>query len=149
MGVEVSISDGMLSDERLFKLSANSGRKKLPAAIPFATTTRTPYSEAVFTCQQESGMKTSIPLVLALTLLGACTPPADTGQKPTAGNPAATVRANITGSRAQPDPVEARIRALEQAGQLKVLAVRESWPLQFEIEGSAAVITDIQQLAKP
>lgn len=94
-------------------------------------------------------MKTSIPFVLALTLLGACTPPADTGQKPAAGNPAATVRANITGSRAQPDPVEARIRALEQAGQLKVLAVRESWPLQFEIEGSAAVITDIQQFAKP
>lgn len=88
-------------------------------------------------------------LIMSIATLGACTPPADTGQKPAAGNPAATVRANITGSRAQPDPVEARIRALEQAGQLKVLAVRESWPLQFEIEGSAAVITDIQQLAKP
>lgn len=94
-------------------------------------------------------MKTPATFLFALLLLGACTPPADTTQKPAANQPAASVRVTVSGSKAKPDPVETRIRALEQAGQLKVLGVRESWPPQFEIEGAASVVAEIQQLAKP
>lgn len=87
-------------------------------------------------------------LAFCLTMLCACTPPAGTDQKPATADQATSTRATVTGTTAQPDPVETRIRALEQAGQLKVLAVRESFPLQFELEGSAQAIAEVQALVK-
>lgn len=86
-------------------------------------------------------MKTFGILVFCLATLCACTPP--TGSEP------ATTRATVTGTTTQPDPVETQIRALEKAGKLKVLAVRESFPLQFELEGSAQAIAEVQALAQP
>lgn len=57
-----------------------------------------------------------------------------------------TITTILRGTRAIPDPVETKIRALEQAGQLRILRVMESFPLQFEIEGSASVIQEITSL---
>ncbi|UJS25624.1 hypothetical protein [Thiothrix winogradskyi] len=86
-------------------------------------------------------MKTFGILVFCLATLCACTPPT--------GSEQATTRATVTGTTTQPDPVETQIRALEKAGKLKVLAVRESFPLQFELEGSAQAIAEVQALAQP
>ncbi|SEA40486.1 hypothetical protein SAMN05660964_01514 [Thiothrix caldifontis] len=83
-------------------------------------------------------MKTLSLLVFCLATLGACTPPTDT---------AATVRATVHGTTAQPDPVETKIRSLERAGQLNVLSVRESFPPQFELEGAAPAIAEVQALS--
>ncbi|OQX13167.1 MAG: hypothetical protein BWK73_12940 [Thiothrix lacustris] len=54
------------------------------------------------------------------------------------------VREIIEGTREQPDPVETKIRTLEQAGQLRILRVMESFPLRFEVEGSAEVIRQVR-----
>ncbi|OQX06564.1 MAG: hypothetical protein BWK73_30580 [Thiothrix lacustris] len=54
----------------------------------------------------------------------------------------------IEGTREQPDPVETTIRTLEQAGQLRVLRVMESFPLRFEVEGSADVIQQVRATSK-
>jgi hypothetical protein len=43
--------------------------------------------------------------------------------------------------------VEAKIRSLEKAGQLKVLGVRESFPPQFDLEGAAPAIAEVQALS--
>lgn len=94
-------------------------------------------------------MKTATTLALCLIMLVGCTPNADTSQKPAAADNAATViRVNVLGTKMQPDPVETRIRELEKAGKLKVWGVRESWPLQFDIEGSAPTIAEVQGLTK-
>ena len=86
-------------------------------------------------------MKTFGILVFCLATLCACTPPA--------GSEQAITSATVMGTTTQPDPVETQIRALEKAGKLKVLAVRESFPLQFELEGSAQAIAEVQALAQP
>ncbi len=86
-------------------------------------------------------MKTLGILVFCLATLCACTPPT--------GSEQVTTRATVTGTTTQPDPVETQIRALEKAGKLKVLAVRESFPPQFELEGSAQAIAEVQALAQP
>ncbi|OQX07281.1 MAG: hypothetical protein BWK73_28545 [Thiothrix lacustris] len=86
-------------------------------------------------------MKTLWMLAFCLGTLCACTPPAGVEQ--------AMIRATVTGTTAQPDPVETQIRAQEQAGKLKVLAVRESFPPQFELEGSPQAIAEVQALAQP
>lgn len=83
-------------------------------------------------------MKTLSTLAFCLATLSACTPPTDNSP---------TSRATIHGTAAKPDPVEMKIRALEKAGQLKVLAVRESFPPQFDIEGSAPAVAEVQQLS--
>lgn len=90
-------------------------------------------------------MKTLGTLAFCLATLCACTPPAGNAQKPAAADTATTTRLTVTGTTAQPDPVETRIRAMETAGQLKVWGVRESWPLQFDIEGSASTIAEVQR----
>lgn len=54
------------------------------------------------------------------------------------------IQAMIRGSRAQPDPIETQLRTLEQTGQLRILRVLESFPLQFEVEGAAAIIQPLQ-----
>lgn len=77
-------------------------------------------------------------LAFCLATLCACTPPTDTS---------ATTRASVRGTAAQPDPVEAKIRSLEKAGQLKVLGVRESFPPQFDLEGAAPAIAEVQALS--
>ena len=77
-------------------------------------------------------------LAFCLATLCACTPPTDNS---------VTTRATVRGTAAQPDPVEAKIRSLEKAGQLKVLGVRESFPPQFEIEGAAPAIAEVQALS--
>lgn len=86
-------------------------------------------------------MKVLAILVFCLGTLCACTPPAGVEQ--------AMIRATVAGTTTQPDPVETQIRALEKAGKLKVLAVRESFPPQFELEGSAQVLAQVQALAQP
>lgn len=88
-------------------------------------------------------MKTLAVTILAccLCILSACTPPAGVEQT--------TTRATVVGTSAQPDPVAMHIRAQEKAGKLKVLAVRESFPPQFELEGSAQVIAEVRALAQP
>ena len=53
----------------------------------------------------------------------------------------------ITGTTYQPDPVELKIRELEQVGQLKLLRVMESFPAQYEIKGSAQALTAVQEAA--
>ncbi len=83
-------------------------------------------------------MKTLSTLAFCLVVLCACTPPT--------GNTTLT-RATVQGTTAKPDPVEAKIRTLEKAGQLKVLAVRESFPPQFDLEGAAPAIAEVQQLS--
>lgn len=83
-------------------------------------------------------MKTLGTLAFCLATLCACTPPTDN---------TAPMRATVRGTTVQPDPVEAKIRSLEKAGQLKVLGVRESFPLQFDIEGSAPAIAEVQALS--
>lgn len=82
-------------------------------------------------------MKTLGTLAFCLATLCACTPPTDN---------TATTRVTVRGTTAHPDPVETKIHALEKAGQLKVLGVRESFPLQFDIEGSAPAIAEVQAL---
>lgn len=88
-------------------------------------------------------MKTFTILMFCLVTLCACTPPAGVEQAAT------TTRATVAGTTTQPDPVETHIRILEKAGKLKVLAVRESFPLQFELEGSAQAIAEVQALVQP
>ncbi len=86
-------------------------------------------------------MKMLVMLAFCLGTLCACTPPA--GIEP------AMIRATVAGTTAQPDPVETQIRVLEKAGKLKVLAVRESFPPQFELEGSAQALAEVGALAQP
>jgi hypothetical protein len=88
-------------------------------------------------------MKTFTILLFCLATLCACTPPAGVEQAAT------TTRVTVAGTTAQPDPVETHIRAQEKAGKLKILAVRESFPPQFELEGSAQAIAEVQALARP
>lgn len=59
-----------------------------------------------------------------------------------------TVHLRVQGTRAQPDPVETKIRELTQIGQLRVLRVLESFPLQFDIEGSVDAIEQVQALVQ-
>lgn len=83
-------------------------------------------------------MKTLGTLAFCLATLCACTPPTDN---------TALTRATVHGTAVQPDPVEVKIRSLEKAGQLKVLSVRESFPPQFELEGAAPAIAEVQALS--
>ncbi|SKA94952.1 hypothetical protein SAMN02745130_03704 [Thiothrix eikelboomii] len=53
----------------------------------------------------------------------------------------------ITGTSVQPDPVELKIRELEQAGQLKLLRVMESFPAQYVIKGSPQALSAVQAAA--
>lgn len=53
----------------------------------------------------------------------------------------------ITGTSVQPDPVELKIRELEQAGQLKLLRVMESFPAQYVIKGSPSALSAVQAAA--
>lgn len=80
-------------------------------------------------------------LAFCLAILFGCTAPGVI-----AGND--TVRATIIGTTAQPDPVEQQIRQFEKDGQLKVLRVMESFPLQFEVEGSKIIIEQLQALSR-
>lgn len=93
-------------------------------------------------------MKTITTLTLCLAMLGGCASSSDANPKPTADNTTTVIRVKVLGTKMQPDPVETRIRELEKDGKLKVWGVRESWPLQFDIEGSAPTIAEVQGLNK-
>ncbi len=93
--------------------------------------------------------KQLIPLsILSLCLLGAPSMAQDSPKPLVTSGVPARVHVSITGSKLLPDPVEAKIRELEQAKQLRVLAVRESFPPQYELEGTAAAIAAVQAVAK-
>lgn len=94
-------------------------------------------------------MKYILAIGLGVLVLLGCTPkPTTTNSiaKPTAV-PSTLVHTTVQGTRLQPDPVEAKLRELEQAGQLKILRTMESYPPQFEIETTGAILEQIQQLA--
>ncbi len=87
-------------------------------------------------------------LVTLLALMG-CSPKPTTETtvaKPATALPVTTVHTTIQGTRLQPDPVEAKLHELEQAGQLKILRTLESYPLQFEIETTGVVLEQIQTI---
>ncbi len=88
-------------------------------------------------------------VMLSASLLSACSPSATHTPIVNSADKAAQARVSVIvkGTTAKPDPVETRIRALEKTGELTVLRVMESYPLQFEIAGSAAAIVQVQALA--
>lgn len=88
-------------------------------------------------------------VMLSAGLLSACTPATTYTPVANAADKAEQARVSVIvkGTTAKPDPVEIRIRALEKTGELTVLRVMESYPLQFEIAGSAAAIAQVQALA--
>lgn len=92
-------------------------------------------------------------LILSALLLGglaACTTPVESGQaaqtKPDTEQSTWTVL-KVTGTRFQPDPVEAKIHELEATGQLKVLKVMESFPAQYELKGTKQALMAVQEAA--
>ncbi len=58
------------------------------------------------------------------------------------------IRRAIIGSAETPDPVEARIKALEAEGKLKVIRVMESFPLQTLIEAKQDVIDELEAMPR-
>ncbi|HMT94988.1 DUF6174 domain-containing protein [uncultured Thiothrix sp.] len=97
-------------------------------------------------------MKSLVLPALLLTSLVACTTASESGQlpKPQPGvEQVSWTVLTITGTTQQPDPVEAKIRELEAAGQLKILKVMESFPAQYEIKGSQQALSAVQEAANP
>lgn len=95
-------------------------------------------------------MKKIILPALILTCLVACTTAAEQVPPPKGKPPVMQshwMSLTISGTTTQPDPVELKIRELEQAGQLKLLRVMESFPAQYEVKGSALALAAVQEVA--
>jgi hypothetical protein len=96
-------------------------------------------------------MKNFILPVIVVAGLVACTTNSDARnmpKEPSKHEQTAWTVLRVTGTTLHPDPVEAKIRELEQAGQLKVIRVMESFPPQYEIKGSAQALSAVQEAAK-
>lgn len=96
-------------------------------------------------------MKKIILPSLVLSCLVACTTASEQVPSPKSKPPVmqtAWTILKIKGTTAQPDPVELKIRELEQAGQLKLLRVMESFPAQYEIKGSVQALVAVQEAAR-
>lgn len=96
-------------------------------------------------------MKYLILPAVVLSCLVACTTASESKNPPK--QPSGTAQSGwntlmVAGTWAQPDPVEAKIRELEQAGQLKVLRVMESFPPQYALEGTPEALSAVQEAAK-
>ena len=83
-----------------------------------------------------------------LMLLAACSLDNKQPTKPVAVDQEPLESALIVGSAESPDPVLARVMALEQSGMVKDVVVQESFPVQIRLRAPRRVIDELNRMPR-
>lgn len=90
--------------------------------------------------------------ILLAAILALCCACAQGGGNMQAGQPDADAvpleNAVIAGSAENPDPVLARVMALEKAGLVRDVVVQESFPVQIRLRASRQVIDELERMPR-
>ena len=86
--------------------------------------------------------------IAILMLLSACSLDNKQPTKPAAVAPEPLESALIVGSAESPDPVLAKVMALEKSGVVKDVVVQESFPVQIRLRAPRKVIDELNRMPR-